>query len=253
MNKTFYHLNFLISQQNTISYLVNLFMSLLKKFAFYATIIFIICFILNANAASFSQQEAATGLKGVLNQATKTAISQLGVPGGFSNNPDIKIGLPGNLNNASNLLKRVGLGAQLTQLEKGMNVAAEAAIPEAQQMLLNSIQQMTFKDAKGIITGGDTSATAYLEKTNRAQLFNKFLPKVKTITDKNALAGNYNALVKRASVFGVNDNEMTIESYVTNKSLDGLFKTMGAQESYLRNNPTEAASSIAKKIFQSIK
>lgn len=253
MNKTFYPLNSPIYQHNTINYLVNLYMSLLKKFVFYATIIFIICFIFNANATSLSQQDASTGLKGILSQATKTAINQLGVSGGFSNNPEIKIGLPGSLDNASKLLKRLGLGNQLTQLESGMNNAAEAAIPEAQQMLLNSIQQMTFKDAKTIVTGDDTSATAYLEKTNRTQLFNKFLPKVKAITDKNALADNYNGLIKKASVFGVTKDNLSIENYVTNKALDGLFKTMGEQESYLRNNPAEAASSMAKKILQIIK
>ncbi|MFD1261620.1 DUF4197 domain-containing protein [Entomomonas asaccharolytica] len=227
-------------------------MTIVKKYIFYAFIFFVISIVLNANAATFSQTEASTGLKSMLNQAAKTAINELGTQGGFSNNPDVKIELPGKLGSTAKMLKMFGLGDQLSQLEDGMNAAAEAAIPEAQQMLLNSIQQMTFADAKAIVTGGDQSATAYLEKTNRTQLFNKFLPKVKTITAQSSLSSQYDNVLQKAAAFGVADDDLKIENYVTNKALDGLFKVIGEQESHLRNNPTEVATSAAKKIFESL-
>lgn len=223
-----------------------------KKLIYYAIVIYIICFILNANANSFNQQEAATSIKSILSQATKTSIKQLGVTGGFSNNPELRIALPSNLANIANLLERLGLKTQLGQLEKGMNAAAEAAIPEAQEMVINSIKQMTFNDAKQIITGGDTAATAYLEKTNRTALFNKFLPKVKTITDQYALAANYNSLIKRTNLLGITNNNMTIENYVTHKTLDGLFNTIKKQESYLRHNPAAITGKIAKKLVETL-
>lgn len=80
-----------------------------KKLIYYAIVIYIICFILNANANSFNQQEAATSIKSILSQATKTSIKQLGVTGGFSNNPELRIALPSNLANTANLLERLGL------------------------------------------------------------------------------------------------------------------------------------------------
>lgn len=223
-----------------------------KKLIYYAIVIYIICFILNANANSFNQQETATSIKSILSQATKTSIKQLGVTGGFSNNPELRIALPSNLANTANLLEKLGLKTQLGQLEKGMNAAAEAAIPEAQEMVINSIKQMTFNDAKKIITGGDTAATAYLEKTNRTALFNKFLPKVKTITDQYALAANYNSLIKRTNLLGITNNNMTIENYVTHKTLDGLFNTIKKQESYLRHHPAAVTGKIAKKLVETL-
>lgn len=224
----------------------------MKKYALYAVALFFVCLIFNANALSLNQTEASSGLKSILNQAAQNAIKDLSKQGGFTNNPEVKIGLPGRLGSAANMLKNFGFGSQLTQLENSMNAAAEAAVPEAKAMLLNSIKQMTFADAKAIVMGGDQSATAYLEKTNRTQLFNKFLPKVKAITGQTALSTEYNSLLKRASAFGIANDNMTIENYVTNKTLDGLFKVIGEQESYLRNNPQEVAASAAKKIFEAL-
>lgn len=224
----------------------------LKNLVLYAVVLFVLSIILNANAANISQADASSGLKSVLNQAAKTAVKQLGTSGGFNNNPDVRIGLPERLESATKVLKMVGLGNQITELENNMNAAAEAAVPEAQQMLINSIQQMSFTDAKNILTGGDKAATNYLEKTNRTQLFNKLLPKVKQITNQSNLSTQYNTIVQRASLLGITDDNLKVENYVTNKAIDGLFTVIGNQESYIRNTPKEAASSVAKKIFETL-
>ncbi|MEG0246156.1 MAG: DUF4197 family protein, partial [Pseudomonas sp.] len=38
-------------------------------------------------------------------------------------------------------------------------------------------------------------------------------------------------------------------NYVTEKALDGLFEMIGKQEQSIRQNPAEAATSLAKKVF----
>lgn len=233
--------------------LQNTFMPTIKNLILWVIIIFVISIIFNANAAGLSQTETSTGLKNLLNQATTSAIQQLSNKGGFNNNPEVKISLPAKLATASTVLKRLGLGNQLTQLETGMNNAAEAAMPQAKQIMINSIQQMSFTDAKNIVTGGDHAATQYLEKTNRTQLFNKLLPTVRNITNQSALSTQYNGLIQKASLLGgVSGDKLKIENYVTNKALDGLFTVMGEKESYIRNHPKEAATSAAKKILEAL-
>lgn len=224
----------------------------IKRIIFCVVALFVFSIVLNANAATLNQTDASSGLKSLLTQAASTAVKELGTSGGFSNNPEVRIELPEQLETATKLLKMMGLGSQITQLENSMNAAAEAAVPEAQQMLINSIQQMSFSDAKSIVTGDDKSATEYLEKTNRTQLFNKLLPKVKTITSQSNLSSQYNAIVQKASAFGIKDDNLKIENYVTNKAIDGLFTVMGNQESYIRNNPKEAATTAAKKILEAL-
>ena len=51
--------------------------------------------------------------------------------------------------------------AQVDDFIISMNRAAEKAAPQAASLFVGAIKEMTLEDAKGILTGGDTSATDY--------------------------------------------------------------------------------------------
>lgn len=211
--------------------------------------------LLSASAMAFSlsdlsQQDASGGLKDALIQGAQVAVQQLGKPGGFSNNPDVRIELPGNLGKAARTMKMMGMGAQVEQLETSMNKAAEAAMPQAQELLVDAVRQMTVADAKAILSGPEDSATRYLSQTSREQLRARFLPIVKQATDQVGLAQQYNTFASQAASFGVVDaRNSTVEGYVTEQALDGLFEMIAQQEASIRQNPAAAATSLAKKVF----
>ncbi|AEB59423.1 Uncharacterised protein [Ectopseudomonas mendocina] len=200
--------------------------------------------------SDLSQQDASGGLKDALIQGAQVAVKQLGAPGGFSNNPDVRIELPGKLGKAAKTMKMMGMGAQVDQLEASMNKAAEAAVPQAQALLVDAVKKMTVADAKAILSGGNDSATQYLNKSSREQIRAKFLPIVKQATDQVGLAQQYNAFAGQAASFGVVDaKSSTVESYVTEQALDGLFEMIAKQEASIRQNPAAAATGLAKKVF----
>lgn len=211
--------------------------------------------LLSANAfalslANLSQADASGGLKDALSQGAQIAVKQLGKPGGFNNDPAVRIELPGKLGKAAKVMKQFGMGAQVDQLEASMNQAAEAAVPQAQALLVDAVKKMTVQDAKGILAGADDSATQYLEHSSREQLRQRFLPIVKQATDKVGLAKQYNAFASQAAAFGVVDaKDANVEGYVTEQALDGLFKVIAQQEKGIRENPAGAATSLAKKVF----
>ncbi len=197
-----------------------------------------------------SQGDAASGLKQALNQGAKAAVAQLGRPGGFSSDPQVRIGLPGKLGKAARTMKLMGTGAQVEQLEASMNQAAEAAVPQAQALLLQAVQNMTLQDAKAILAGPQDSATRYLDKSSREQLRSRFLPIVRQATQQVGLAQQYNAFAGQAASFGVIDAQSAqIENYVTEQALNGLFKIIAEQEAGIRRNPAQAAGSLARKVF----
>ena len=197
-----------------------------------------------------SQKDAAGGLKDALTQGAQIAVKQLGAPGGFSNNQDVRIELPGKLGKVASKMKQFGMGAQVDELEASMNKAAEAAVPQAQALLVDAVKKMTVDDAKNILSGGNDSATQYLSKTSREQIRAKFLPIVKQATDKVGLAQQYNSFAGQAATLGVVDaKSANIESYVTEQALNGLFEMIGKQEETIRQNPAAAATSLAKKVF----
>ncbi|NQD57792.1 DUF4197 domain-containing protein [Pseudomonas sp. CM25] len=210
--------------------------------------------LLSASALALSlgdltQKDASGGLKDALTQGAQLAVKQLSTPGGFSNNPDVRIELPGNLGKAAKAMKMFGKGDQVEALETSMNKAAEAAVPQAQAILVDAVKNMSVTDAKGILSGGDDSATQYLNKGSREQIRAKFLPIVKQATDKVGVAQQYNAFAAQAKGWGLVKDDANIENYVTEKALDGLFEMIAKQEQSIRQNPAQAATSLAKKVF----
>lgn len=203
---------------------------------------------------SLSQKDAVSGLKAALTQGVGTAIGKLGVADGFLGNPEVKIPLPGKLQDAKKLLDLVGLGTKADELVTTMNRAAEAAVPEARPLLIDAVKQMSIQDAKSILTGGDDAGTQYFRRVTADKLRARFLPIVKRSTDKLQVASQYNSLAGQAGKLGLLDEkDASIESYVTGKALDGLFLMMANEERAIRKDPMGQASSLLQKVFGAVR
>lgn len=201
-----------------------------------------------------SNQEASSGLKAALDKGATVAVSKLGVENGFLNNDKVKIGLPGILEQARPLLQMTGQGQKLDDLVVSMNRAAEAAVPLAKPLLLNAVKSMSVTDAKNILTGGDTSVTDFFRKKTAPPLSQKFLPIVKNVTDRSGLSAKYNATMGQVSKMGVVPQEQaTVEGYVTQRALDGLFLMIGDEEKAIRADPLGSGSAIIGKVFGTLK
>lgn len=201
-----------------------------------------------------SNTEASQGLKAALERGAMTAVGLLGKPGGFLDNPKVRIPLPGFLVDASKFLRAMGRGRQVDELEVAMNRAAEDAVPLAKDLLTNAVKTMTVQDAKKILGGGETSVTDFFADKTRTPLATRFLPVVTRATEKVGLAEKYNKVAGKAAGMGlVNKDDAAIEPYVTRKSLDGLYMMIGEEEKKIRQDPAGSASAIVRKVFGSLK
>jgi hypothetical protein len=222
------------------------------------TVLVLLCLSAAAAAAelldSLSQKDAVAGLKEALAQGAGNAIGKLGVADGFLGNPQVKIQLPGKLQDAQKLLQMVGLGPKADELVTTMNRAAEAAVPQAQTLLVDAVKQMSVQDAKSVLSGGEDAGTQYFRRTASDRLRAQFLPIVKQSTDKLQVANQYNSLASQAGKLGlVNAKDATIENYVTDKALDGLYLMMANEERAIRKDPVGQASKLLQKVFGAVK
>ena len=203
--------------------------------------------------ADISGSDATGGLKDALIQASGAAVGKLGVADGFLGNPKVKIPLRDSMKKTESAMRMFGMGKKADELVIRMNRAAEAAVPEAKVLLVNSVKQMSVDDAKSILTGGDDSATQYFKKTTSKPLTEKFLPIVQKATENVQLAQQYNKFAEAGSRFGlVKKDQANLEQYVTQKTLDGLYLMMADEEKSIRKNPMGAASELVKKVFGSL-
>ena len=201
-----------------------------------------------------SSADASSGLKAALGQGANAAVALLGRTDGFLGNPQVRIALPGSLEDAARLLRRFGQGKRIDELVTTINRAAEAAVPMGKDLLVSAVQNMTVTDAKNILTGGDTSVTEFFAEKTRIPLGERFLPVVTRATEKVGLAQRYNAFAGKAAGFGLLRNEdANLEQYVTGKTLDGLYLMIGEEEQKIRQNPAGAGSAIVRKVFGALR
>lgn len=203
-----------------------------------------------AGNSSLSDSKIASGLKQALQIGADKAVSLTGRPGGYANNPAIRIGLPGNMRMLESGLKAMGYGPKLDAFTASMNQAAESAAPAAKQIFANAITSMSFADARKILNGGNTSATDYFKQKTSEQLTAAFRPAVVKAMSANGVTAQYDALTASArSLPFMKSQGLDINSYVVSKALDGLFYTLGQQEKKIRTDPAAQTTSLLKQVF----
>jgi hypothetical protein len=200
-----------------------------------------------------SSKDASAGMRAAISQGVDKAIATLGAPNGFLENPKYTIPLPSALEKADRALRMIGMSGDADQLKAAMNHAAEQAVADARPVFKQAAQHMTVADAKGILTGGETSATQYFRQATTAQLTTRFKPIVARETAKLKLRGLYDQYAGKAAQVGlISSADANLDDYVTAKALDGLFGAIADEERAIRKDPMGQASSLIKKVFGSL-
>ncbi len=197
-----------------------------------------------------SNDKIAAGLKEALNVSTGNAVAATGRPDGFLKNLAIKILLPEKLRAVGRGMRMVGMGAQVDELEVGMNRAAEQAAPAAKQIFIKAITKMTFADARQILSGGDTAATDYFKRQSSAELTAAFSPIVHQSMEKVGVIQQYDKVMQSplAASFAANQN-FNLDQYVVGKTMNGLFYMLGQEEKKIRKDPAAQVTSLLKEVF----
>ncbi len=197
-----------------------------------------------------SGRDATAGLKAALNSGAAAAVESLGRTDGFWANPKVRIPLPDQLQRVRSALRLIGKAEEIDALELAINRAAEQAVPQAKTLLGNAVKSMSVDDAKQILRGGDDSVTQFFKSKTAPQLSERFLPIVRQVTQRSGLAQQYNALAGQGAALGlVKPEQATVERYVTQKALDGLYTMIAEEEKKIRDNPLAAGSDIIRRVF----
>ncbi|RVT51449.1 DUF4197 domain-containing protein [Rubrivivax albus] len=201
-------------------------------------------------ALSLTETDAAGGVREALRRGAEAAVANLGRTDGFLGNKAVRIPLPGALNDAAKLMRTFGQGKRVDELVTAMNRAAEAAVPQARTLLVDTVKSISVEDALKIVKGGDTSVTDFFQRKTRTPLNAQFLPIVTEATEKVSLADKYNRVAAKAQGIGlVKDEDANIQQYVTRKALDGLYWMIGEEEKKIRRDPVGTGSALLKKVF----
>lgn len=202
-----------------------------------------------------SDGDATEALKEALRVGSDTAVSNGSAVDGYFGNEAIKILLPPEANViVDNISSIPGVGQPLVdQVVLKLNRAAENAAPQAKDILINAILNMTITDAINIVNGADDAATQYLRTNTQDSIKVLFLPHIEnslqTVGAQTAwgtLTSNYNTV---APFLGQPTVNTDLADYTTNKALDGLFHLVAEEEGKIRQDPVHQVSEILQQVF----
>lgn len=203
--------------------------------------------------SDLSALEMSNGLKQALSVGTEQVVRQLGRNDGFNTDPQVRIPLPSSLQKVDRVLDRVGMNGLTQDLELRLNRAAEAATPKAKALFLDAISQMTFDDAREILTGPNDAATQFLRRTMGPGLAREMAPIVgHALADAGAIQAYDAALGQYARVPFVPDVKADLQGYVVDRALDGIFIYVAAEERAIRENPAKRTTALLKKVFSAV-
>jgi hypothetical protein len=206
-----------------------------------------------ATTPALSNTDMVAGLKEALAKGAQQAIAKLGKQDGFLKNSAVAIPMPESLKKVDKLLRKLGQDKLADQFVATMNHAAEQAVPEASVLFADAINQMSLEDAQAILKGPDDAATQYFRKTSGAKLMERFTPIVEKATNQAGVTNAYKELVKKAGPLAkASGTEADLDGYVANKTVDGLFTMIAAEEKLIRQDPVARSTDLLKKVFGSL-
>lgn len=202
-----------------------------------------------SNGSNLSSDEIVSGLKEALSLGAQKSTDKLSAADGFFKDAAVKILLPKPVRDIENKMRMLGMGKLVDKAVLSMNRAAEDASKSAAPIFLSAIKKMTVTDALHILRGTDTAATVYLRKTTSPELTNAFKPIIEESLKKTDATKYWKDVFTAYNRFSSTPVDTDINSYVTQKSLDGIFYYVAKEEINIRENPAGRVTDILKKVF----
>jgi hypothetical protein len=201
-------------------------------------------------ARGLSNDKIVAGLKEALTVSTRSAVASTGRTDGFLRNEAIKILVPDKLRNVGRGMRLVGMGSQVDAFEVDMNRAAEQAAPAARQIFIDAVKQMSFSDARQILSGSDTAATDYFKRQSSEELTAAFAPIVHQAMENVGVVREYNQLIRNPMAVRVAASQsFNLDDYIVGKTMDGLFYVMSEEERKIRKDPVAQTTTLLKEVF----
>ena len=187
-------------------------------------------------------------LQRLLEISTGRAVQRLATSSGFLADPAARLPIPPEL---AGTRDGAVLNALLRsrpvqeQLSLTINRAAGEAADRAAPAIFDAIRRLTFTDALGIVRGGPTSATDYLERSIGTGIVDAMLPGVADVLGSFDGDGILGPVLGAAT--GV--NVVAIQRVVAVQAARSLFGAIGREEAAIRRDPRSARDGLVEALL----
>lgn len=202
-----------------------------------------------ANSITPSEFEMITGLKDALSQGLFKSFDAYADPNG---NPFVRFVFPQDAARIEKTLRDLGMDQLVNSVTSKFTHATSSAVSAAKPIFLNSLKQMSIRDAVGIlITDNTHAATDYFKSTMTPQLMAAFRPIVDSTINVQGAAKEWTTLVSVYNKIPLINRplEASLTDFIAARAIDGMFSVVANEEENIRTQYEFRKTDIMKKVF----
>lgn len=196
-----------------------------------------------------SEFEMATGLKDALSQGLFRSFDAFTDPNG---NPLVRFAFPGDAAKIEKTLRDLGLSSLVDQVTSKFTRATVSAVTAAKPIFLNSLREMSIRDAVSIlITDNTHAATEYFKTTMTPQLMTAFRPIVDSTIRTEGANKDWSSIVSvyNKIPFINKPLENSLTDFIAARAVDAMFGIVANEEEQIRSKYEFRKTDLMKKVF----
>ncbi len=196
-----------------------------------------------------TELEMAMGLKEALSQGLFRSFDAFSDPNA---NPLVRFVFPGDAAKIEKTLRDVGLSSLVDQVTGKFTRATVQAVGAAKPIFLNSLREMSIRDAVGIlITDNTHAATEYFKTTMSPQLMTAFRPIVDSTIRLEGANKDWASIVNvyNKIPFINRPLENSLTDFIAARAIDGMFGIVANEEEQIRSKYELRKTDLMKKVF----
>ena len=196
-----------------------------------------------------TELEMALGLKDALSQGLFRSFDAFADPNG---NAFVRFACPGDAAKIEKTLRDIGMSKVVDQVTAKFTRATTQAVTAAKPIFLNSLKQMSIRDAVGIlITDNTHAATEYFKSTMTPQLMTAFRPIVDSTIRVEGANNDWASIVNiyNKIPFIGKPLENNLTDFIAARAIDGMFGIVANEEEQVRSKYEFRKTDMMKKVF----
>lgn len=193
--------------------------------------------------------EMAMGLKDALSQGLFRSFDAFADPEG---NPLVRFVFPGDAAKIEKTLRDVGMDKLVNQVTGKFTRATSSAVNAAKPIFLNSLRDMSIRDAISVlITDNNHAATDYFKSAMNSQLMVAFRPIVDSTINLEGANRDWSNIVNvyNKIPFIGKPLENSLTDFIAARAIDGMFSIVANEEEQIRTKYEFRKTDLMKKVF----
>ena len=196
-----------------------------------------------------SELEMALGLKDALSQGLFRSFAAFEDPAG---NPLVRFVFPGDAAKIEKTLRDLGLDKAVDQVTGKFTRATSSAVRAAKPIFLQSVKDMSIRDAaKILITDNTHAATEYFKTSMSPELMVAFRPIVDSSINVEGANREWKQItdVYNKIPFINKPLETSLTDFIAARAIDGMFSIVANEEEQIRTKYEFRKTDMMKKVF----